>query len=42
MTLRPEPYQHLVRDGVFQGLTALSSEAGARGCEMVRETAAAA
>jgi aryl-alcohol dehydrogenase-like predicted oxidoreductase len=34
MTLRPEPYQHLARDGVFRGLTALSEEARARGSEM--------
>jgi 1-deoxyxylulose-5-phosphate synthase len=34
MTLRPEPYQHLVSDGVFGGLTALLDEARARGVEM--------
>jgi len=34
MTLRPEPYQHLARDAVFRGLTAIGSEARARGVEM--------
>jgi aryl-alcohol dehydrogenase-like predicted oxidoreductase len=34
MTLRPEPYQHLVRDAVFRGLTALSDESRPRGIEM--------
>lgn len=34
MTLRPEPYQHLVSDKVFRGLAALSEEAKARGVEM--------
>jgi 1-deoxyxylulose-5-phosphate synthase len=34
MTLRPEPYRHLERDGVFQGLAALGEEARTRGVEM--------
>jgi len=34
MTLRPEPYQHLACDAVFRGLTAIGSEARARGVEM--------
>src|SRR2546428_3781627 len=34
MTLPPEPYQHLVNDAVFPGLTTLSDEARARGIEM--------
>ena len=34
MTLRPEPYQHLVREAVFSGLAALSDDARARGSEM--------
>jgi aryl-alcohol dehydrogenase-like predicted oxidoreductase len=33
MTLRPEPYRHLVRDEIFRGLTALSDEARARGVD---------
>jgi aryl-alcohol dehydrogenase-like predicted oxidoreductase len=33
MTLRPEPYRHLERDGVFRGLTALGDQARARGVE---------
>ncbi len=34
MTLRPEPYQHLVSDAIFRGLTAFADEASARGVEM--------
>jgi len=34
MTLRPEPYQHLACDAVFRVLTAIGSEARARGVEM--------
>ena len=34
MTLRPEPYGHLVRERVFQGLAGLADEATARGIEM--------
>jgi len=34
MTLRPEPYQHLVSERTFGGLAALSDEARARGVEM--------
>ena len=34
MTLRPEPYQHLVNDGTFRGLAAFADEARARGLEM--------
>ena len=34
MTLRPEPYRHLERDGVFLGLAGLGEEARARGVEM--------
>src|SRR5262245_19727732 len=34
MTLRPEPYQHLLRDEVFRGLAAVEDEAGARGVTM--------
>jgi aryl-alcohol dehydrogenase-like predicted oxidoreductase len=34
MTLRPEPYQHLLREEIFRGLTALADEARARGVEM--------
>jgi aryl-alcohol dehydrogenase-like predicted oxidoreductase len=34
MTLRPEPYRHLVRDEVFRGVTALSDIARTRGVEM--------
>jgi aryl-alcohol dehydrogenase-like predicted oxidoreductase len=33
MTLRPEPYEHLVNDGTFRGLAALADEARARGVE---------
>jgi aryl-alcohol dehydrogenase-like predicted oxidoreductase len=33
MTLRPEPYRHLERDGVFRGLAALAEAARARGVE---------
>jgi aryl-alcohol dehydrogenase-like predicted oxidoreductase len=31
MTLRPEPYQHLVSDATFRGLAALAEQARARG-----------
>ncbi len=34
MTLRPEPYRHLVNERIFQGLAALSDEARSRGIEM--------
>jgi aryl-alcohol dehydrogenase-like predicted oxidoreductase len=34
MTLRPEPYQHLVRDAVFSGLAAVADRERARGAEM--------
>jgi aryl-alcohol dehydrogenase-like predicted oxidoreductase len=34
MTLRPEPYQHLVSERVFAGLTALAGEAAARGADI--------
>ena len=34
MTLRPEPYQHLVSERTFGGLAALSDEARTRGVEM--------
>jgi aryl-alcohol dehydrogenase-like predicted oxidoreductase len=34
MTLRPEPYQHLVNEQTFGGLAALSDEARSRGIEM--------
>jgi len=34
MTLRPEPYRHLERDGVFRGLDRLAEAARARGVEM--------
>ncbi|HVC20495.1 MAG TPA: aldo/keto reductase [Vicinamibacterales bacterium] len=34
MTLRPEPYRHLINDAVFRGLAALGDEARARGVEM--------
>jgi len=34
MTLRPEPYRHLERDGVFRGLAALQGEASTRGIDM--------
>ena len=34
MTLRPEPYQHLVSERTFGALAALSEEARARGVEM--------
>ena len=34
MTLRPEPYEHLPTDAVFQGLSALESAARARGVAM--------
>ena len=31
MTMRPEPYEHLVADRVFDGLDALAAEAAERG-----------
>jgi len=34
MTLRPEPYQHLVSDTIFHGLAAFADEARARGVDM--------
>jgi aryl-alcohol dehydrogenase-like predicted oxidoreductase len=34
MTLRPEPYQHLVNERTFDGLAALSEEARTRGVEV--------
>jgi aryl-alcohol dehydrogenase-like predicted oxidoreductase len=34
MTLRPEPYQHLLNDAVFRGLAALADVAQSRGVEM--------
>ena len=34
MTLRPEPYQNLLRAEIFRGLDALADEARARGVEM--------
>ena len=34
MTLRPEPYLHLVSEGIFGGLAALADEARARGVEV--------
>src|SRR5262245_53783516 len=34
MTLRPEPYQHLLRDEIFRGLMALEESARARGVGM--------
>jgi aryl-alcohol dehydrogenase-like predicted oxidoreductase len=34
MTLRPEPYQHLVTDQVFRGLSTLADEARNRGVDM--------
>jgi aryl-alcohol dehydrogenase-like predicted oxidoreductase len=34
MTMRPEPYEHLVRDRVFDGLDRLETEAGRRGTSM--------
>ena len=34
MTLRPEPYLHLVTDRVFHGLDALAEAARARGVSM--------
>ena len=34
MTLRPEPYAHLLRDEVFAGLDALDARAKARGVDM--------
>jgi aryl-alcohol dehydrogenase-like predicted oxidoreductase len=34
MTLRPEPYRHLVSDKVFRGLAAFADEAKSRGVEM--------
>jgi aryl-alcohol dehydrogenase-like predicted oxidoreductase len=34
MTLRPEPYQHLVSERVFRGLAAFADEASTRGTDM--------
>jgi aryl-alcohol dehydrogenase-like predicted oxidoreductase len=34
MTLRPEPYLHLVSEGVFRGLSAFAREAAARGADV--------
>jgi NDP-hexose 2,3-enoyl reductase len=34
MTLRPEPYSHLVSDKVFNGLSSFSDEARALGVDM--------
>ncbi len=34
MTLRPEPYQHLVSDSIFRGLDAFAAEAAGFGVEM--------
>jgi aryl-alcohol dehydrogenase-like predicted oxidoreductase len=34
MTLRPEPYTHLVSPAVFEGLTRLESAAANRGVDM--------
>jgi aryl-alcohol dehydrogenase-like predicted oxidoreductase len=34
MTLRPEPYRHLVSDATFRGLARLADEARSRGIEM--------
>ena len=34
MTLRPEPYQHLVSDTIFRGLSNFAGEASARGVDM--------
>ncbi len=34
MTLRPEPYQHLVSDNIFRGLDAFAAEAAGFGVEM--------
>ncbi len=34
MTMRPEPYEHLVSDRVFDGLDLLAAEAGSRGVDM--------
>jgi aryl-alcohol dehydrogenase-like predicted oxidoreductase len=34
MTLRPEPYQHLISDTVYSGLAAFAEEARGRGVEM--------
>jgi aryl-alcohol dehydrogenase-like predicted oxidoreductase len=34
MTLRPEPYRHLVNEQVFRGLAAVADEARSRGIEM--------
>ena len=34
MTLRPEPYERLVDDRVFDGLDALRAEAAARGVDL--------
>jgi len=34
MTLRPEPYQHLLREEIFHALAAFANEAAARGVGM--------
>jgi 1-deoxyxylulose-5-phosphate synthase len=34
MTLRPEPYRHLERDAIYQGLDVLATEARTRGVEV--------
>ena len=34
MTMRPEPYEHLVADRVFDGLDRLAAEAAERGVSM--------
>jgi len=34
MTLRPEPYEHLVSERVFSGLSSLAAEAAARGADI--------
>jgi aryl-alcohol dehydrogenase-like predicted oxidoreductase len=34
MTLRPEPYAHLVSDRVFRGLSAFGDEARSRGVDI--------
>jgi len=34
MTLRPEPYQHLVSESTFRALSEFAAEASARGADM--------
>ena len=34
MTMRPEPYEHLVSDRVFDGLDLLAAEAASRGVDL--------